>query len=76
MMNETTNTRDLLRFAKAFSNLGASLQNQLEDLLFGYSENVTNNALLTFSDKLREIHEEIDIAIDEEIERRETLGLL
>ena len=56
---------ELLDFAKAYSNLGGSVQEQLNDLLDGCGDEVNPNAIKLIQDRLGGKNEELDLIISE-----------
>lgn len=63
---------DLMRFARAYSKLGWSIQEQLDDLVNGDFGDINPNALEEIDNKMRGFNDDLDEAIDNALEAATT----
>lgn len=58
----------LMRFARAYNNLGWAVQEQLDDVIDGNHNDLNPNALEEIDNKLRGFDDDLDEAIDNAME--------
>lgn len=63
-MLRETNIGDLLRFAKAYRNLGDAVREQVHELFDGTDDDLNPNAVALIRSKLGRFHPEIKAACD------------
>lgn len=61
---KTYNFATVMKFAKRYAELGTSVQEQVDDILLGDTDDTNPNAIKFIKDRLGGLTEELDAAID------------